>query len=196
MNSNKNIEAFVLAGGKSSRMGQDKGLMLFRDKPMISYILEKIDLIYLPVKIIANNNDYIQFGYDVVKDIIKDKGPIGGLLSAFHNTEADYVFLFACDMPFISIEAMQKVIAETEYDDVTVASVQNKINPLFAIYRTTLREETSKRISDDKLKMQDFIGNMRYKEVVIDDLIVNNPTLLNNINSMYDLTDNSTANIF
>ncbi|GAB1430281.1 molybdenum cofactor guanylyltransferase [Ignavibacteria bacterium] len=187
----KNIETFVLAGGKSSRMGQDKGLMLFRDKPMISHILEKINLLHLPLKIIANNNDYKQFGYETVKDIIKDKGPMGGLFTAFHNTKADFVFLFACDMPFISVEAVQKIIAETDDDDVTVASVQNKINPLFAIYKTTLCDNISKRMASNKLKMLEFIESVKYKKVEMYDLTARNAALLMNINSIDDLINST-----
>lgn len=49
------IEAYVLAGGKSSRMGKDKGLVLFNGQPMISYVLKALGETGIPFNIIANN---------------------------------------------------------------------------------------------------------------------------------------------
>lgn len=189
------MEAFVLAGGKSSRMGQDKGLMPFRNKPMITYILEKIRALSLPVKIVANSDAYNQFGCKVVKDDILGKGPMGGLLAAFHNTEADYVCLFACDMPFISTEAIQKLIAGIGESEAAVASVQKRLNPLFAIYKTTLCGNITERIAKNELKMLRFVESIKYKEVMMDNLVVRNAALFVNLNSMDDLMKNADTEI-
>ena len=76
------VTGIILAGGKSSRMGEDKGLLLLNNIPMIQYIINVFDTLKIPVMIIANNDNYKQFHLPVYTDIVKDKGPAGGILSA------------------------------------------------------------------------------------------------------------------
>ncbi len=56
------VNGYILAGGKSSRMGQDKGLMLFNQKPLVQYVLQSLQTVVNKVIIVANNPAYEQFG--------------------------------------------------------------------------------------------------------------------------------------
>lgn len=151
------IEAFVLAGGKSSRMGTDKGLVQLGGKPMISYVLEALGETKLPVKIIANNPGYEGFGYPVCRDIVKEKGPMGGLLTALCNTEAEVVLLISCDMPFVNPEAIKLLLRAVDEEQITAALVKDRINPLFAIYPVHLEKSVNDAIASEELKMTNFI---------------------------------------
>lgn len=187
MNGYKAIEVFVLSGGKSSRMGQDKGLALFHNKPMITYLLDALDKLNLSIKIVANSEEYNTLGYTIVKDVVPEKGPIGGLFTAFHYTQAEFVFLISCDMPFITPEIISKIIAEVDNHEVTVATIQNKINPLFAIYNTSLKKLVEKRIADGNLKMQQLIHSVYSKSVKMDEYLVLQPNLFMNMNFNSDI---------
>ncbi|MDT0646024.1 molybdenum cofactor guanylyltransferase [Zunongwangia sp. F260] len=157
MNPKVKIEAFVLAGGKSSRMGCDKGLMLMEGKPMISYVLKTLKKAGLPVKIIANNPEYNQFGVSVFPDVVKEKGPMGGLLSAFQNTSADVVFLVSCDMPFLTEVGVKNLTSEVDIEEIIAPLVGQGINPLFALYPVKLKKKVEDAIASEELKMTDFI---------------------------------------
>ncbi|MDT0688245.1 molybdenum cofactor guanylyltransferase [Salegentibacter sp. F188] len=162
MNSEIKIEAFVLAGGKSSRMGRDKGLMLLDHEPMVSYVLKTLKKADLPVKIIANNPKYDQFGVSVFPDVVKEKGPMGGLLSAFQNTTADVVFLVSCDMPFLTEEGVKNLTSEADIEEIIAPLVGQRINPLFALYPVKLKKTVEDAITAEELKMTDFILKNRH----------------------------------
>lgn len=159
------IEAFVLAGGKSSRMGSDKGVVQLKGKPMISYVLETLQKVGLPVRIIANNKNYESFGFPVVHDVVKDKGPLGGLLTAFENSTADAVVLVSCDMPFLPEESIKRLIKSGDFLTIVAAQVGERVNPLFALYPIKFKQEVEARIFSKRLKMTDFILANKHKLV-------------------------------
>lgn len=187
MSSLKQIEVFVLAGGKSSRMGQDKGLLLLHNKPMITYLLDELDKLNLPIKIITNSKEYNTLGFETIKDVVAEKGPMGGLLTAFHFTKAAHVFLISCDMPFLTCEIISKMISEVNDDEITVAQIENKLNPLFAVYKASLKCEVEKRIAEGNLKMHEFIQSVNHKLVEMDVYTVHQPYLFANLNTLNDI---------
>lgn len=181
------IEAFVLAGGKSLRMGEDKGLALLNGLPMIALIIKTLQSIPLDVKLISGNPDYTQFCLPLYKDIIKNKGPMGGLMTAFEQTSAAYVLLLGCDMPFITIEAINHLIDNSRENMITVAETNGFINPLLAIYPKSILPKLKVHLEYDRLKMQDFICSQNHHKVKMDHFEKIEPNALTNINSREEL---------
>lgn len=181
------IEAFVLAGGKSSRMGRDKGLMPVNGKPMISYVLQALEETGLPVKIIANNPEYEKFGLPVCGDIVKEKGPMGGLWTAFNNTEAEVVLLLSCDMPFMNAEAINLIVEAVYEDVITAALVKYRVNPLFAAYPMHLNKLVKEAIAQDRLKMTDFI--LKNPHTLVPSIAQKMPWCFRNINNEQELKE-------
>lgn len=179
------IEAFILAGGKSSRMGRDKGLVLLKGRPMISYVLEALGKVKLPIKIIANDASYKSFGLPVVGDVVNEKGPMGGLHTAFQHTQADVAFLISCDMPLISVEAVENLIAEANKVHIVAASVENKVNPLFALYPVGLKALVEENIFSDQLKMTELI--LTNTHTLVPSIAERMPWCFQNINNKIEL---------
>ena len=80
------LEVFILAGGKSRRMGTDKGIISFNGKAMVQYSIDKANQLSDRVTIISNNLAYKEFGVSVVKDIVPNIGPIGGVYTCLLYT--------------------------------------------------------------------------------------------------------------
>lgn len=179
------VEAFVLAGGKSSRMGRDKGLVLFNGRSMVSYVLKALSKTEIPFKIIAHDAGYEKFGPPVYPDLIEEKGPMGGLLTAFSNTQAKAVFLISCDIPLITFEAIKQLLDMAEKKRIIAATVEGRINPLFAIYPVTLTEEVKERIQEDNLKMTGFI--LENKHTLVSSISRKMPDIFRNINTPEEL---------
>lgn len=158
---NITIEAFIMAGGQSTRMGADKGLIPLRGKAMVSYIIDTLQKSGLPTKLIANNPAYHNFGLPVYSDVVVKKGPLGGLLTAVENTTADLILLVACDMPLISIETITYLISAADCEHLVVSVIEGKLNPLFSLYPRNLKAQIEKCISANQLKMVDFISNTK-----------------------------------
>src|SRR6478736_747967 len=116
----KQMTCYILAGGKSSRMGTDKGLILLKDKSIIEYVIEIVKPLFKKVFIVSTNSDYSKFGLELIPDLIKEIGPAGGILTAMDHCETEIFFVVSCDMPFISSAAVEFLISESQQYQITV----------------------------------------------------------------------------
>src|SRR3989338_7645546 len=97
------VTGVILAGGKSTRFGENKAFALFDGVSFIERALETMKQVFKEVIIVTNPpNVYSGWGGSVVKDTIPYQGPLGGLMSALTYSISPYVFIAACDMPLLS----------------------------------------------------------------------------------------------
>lgn len=150
---NKKIAAYILSGGKSSRMGSDKGLMPVFDKLMVQHLIDKFRFMGIPVSLIANNPEYKQFGIPVYQDIYADKGPIGGIYTALNVSDSDYCFICSCDTPFITVEHLSALLSRVGEKQPVLSRHNGQIEPLIAVYPKTFSVELERAISSDRLKL-------------------------------------------
>ena len=179
------IEVFILAGGKSRRMGTDKGLVKFKGNPMISHIIEILDKLNLKTSIVSSNEEYLKFGKPVYKDVIPNKGPLGGLYTALEYSQAPMVILLACDMPSINRKVIQSLMTVAEPGKIAIATDRTEISPLFACYPRSLKDKVANALLADELKLQDFISKQSH--VVLDLNSLGNTEILQNLNTIEEL---------
>lgn len=153
----KDLSICILAGGKSSRMGRDKGLMEIAGKPMVQYLVETLVEIPFPAQIIAHDAAYHQFGLEVIEDEILEKGPLGGLLTALRHASKNAVCLLSCDMPFLKKETLKSLIAQSDDYSITISSFKNRIYPFPGIYPLRVTSSVEEHVAANKLKLQNFI---------------------------------------
>ncbi len=183
----RDIKIFVTAGGKSTRMGQDKELMLIDGKPMLLHLTDMLQQYHLSFTLIANSPAYQQFGFGMINDLIPDKGPIGALHTAFHYSTKKHVLLLGCDTPFFPADALFRLMDRAMPNGVKVASIMNKINPLHAVYHQVLKPQVSTFIANEKLKMWEFVLQSSHWFVVMDDLAEKQPEAFINMNEPNDV---------
>jgi len=160
--------AVLLAGGKSSRMGSDKGLVEFRKKPMASHILEVVATLFSDVFLISNNDSYKDSGYQVFPDSITDKGPAGGIVSAIEHANSEWIFVVACDMPFITMEAILKLYDAKNDSEICLPLTKDGIEPLCGFYHSSIHKKLVELIHSDTLKMQLIVKKFNLKLVEFD----------------------------
>jgi len=130
------ITAFILAGGKSTRMGTDKALLLLGGRPLIAHALDLARSAADEVKIIGDPGKFSRYG-DVIRDVYADRGPLGGIHAALSSTRTDWNLILGVDLPFVTKQFVN-YLAETAQASgatVTVASADGGLQPLCAIYR-------------------------------------------------------------
>ena len=102
---NAKIAGVILAGGRARRMAnQDKGLIQFKNRALISYALEAMSSVCQLTFINANRNliDYKAFGYPVITDQTHNfDGPLAGILTTLIHTDAELLLVMPCDTPFL-----------------------------------------------------------------------------------------------
>ncbi len=109
------IEASILAGGKSSRMGEDKSLMEVNSVPIIQLVYEKLKLSFEKVTIITNSPECYGFiPCDKLSDIYKHIGPLAGIHSALMHSQSEKVFILPCDAPLVSNEIIHAMVEHSE----------------------------------------------------------------------------------
>lgn len=150
------MKIYILSGGKSSRMGEDKGLKLLNGKPLISYLLNQIETLDIEIKIVANIPLYDQFGFQTIPDKIKEKGPLGGIFSALSDANQD-VLILSADTPVISKKIIMKLIHQKKENQINIISYNDKIQPLCGIYPIKLLSQIEEKIKNDELKMMNLL---------------------------------------
>ncbi|MFX0558333.1 molybdenum cofactor guanylyltransferase [Maribacter sp. CXY002] len=130
MTSNVKIFGLVLSGGKSTRMGQDKGLITYHGVPQREYLyrlLESVcDKAFLSIR---DDQENEVANFDVIVDENKFKGPYNGLFSA-HKAYPDVAWLvLACDLPLMDKQAVEELIAQRDNTKMATAFA-DKDNPL------------------------------------------------------------------
>lgn len=129
-----NVGAIILAGGKSSRMGQDKGLMLLNNKPMIAHLLATVKNITNDIIIVSNSTEYQQFGIEVREDLIKDAGPLAGIYTGLNFSKHTNNIVLSCDVPFVSRNLLTFLIENSHQYDVTIPENSEKTHQVIGVY--------------------------------------------------------------
>ena len=113
---NEQYGAIILAGGRSTRMGEDKASLEISGKSMVERLLLKLSPIVAEVVVMRapgqtmpNIPKELQGRIQVGRDSVKDRGPLQGIVDALPllNSAIDKVFLLTCDLPYITTEWLQ-----------------------------------------------------------------------------------------
>lgn len=135
--------AIILTGGKSSRIGIDKGLQILENKPLIIHTLNKI-IECVDEAIIVTGSEEQKLFYDELKinaNIITDEmrfdSPIMGAYSGFKNAKNKYCVLVGSDMPFLNKEVINLLFEKVENHDAATPLWPNGwVEPLLSVYKT------------------------------------------------------------
>jgi len=176
--------AIILAGGKSSRMGEDKGLMLFDDKPMIHHIINVAKPLVDEIIIVSNNKEYEQFGYPVYEDLIKDKGPLAGIYTGLKYAKTAKNIVLSCDVPFVSEALIQLLLNNCETVDVVIPEKENRTHQLIGVYDKSCVPTFKNELDKDQRKLKLAIEELTYKVVDANHI---DAQIFNNINSKDDI---------
>ncbi len=126
---------YILAGGKSSRMGQNKAFVCVGETALIEGQLDLLSRIFPDIVIITNNpEEYQHLRYSLLEDEEPGLGPIGGILTALKHSNYDKNFIIACDMPFPEKKLIELLLQKSEHNDITVIRDGSYFEPLFAVY--------------------------------------------------------------
>ena len=166
----KNITGIILAGGKSSRMGTDKGFLMLNNKPFVQYSIDAVKPLVSEIIIVSDNSDYDVFRLKRINDITKDAGPVSGIYSGLEASKTEYNLILSCDIPFINSEVLQKLIdAVDEPSEIIQAQSEGKTMPLIALYKRTIKDKFKSFLEQDERRLRVAIEACQYKNVVLDE---------------------------
>ena len=191
------VTGIVLAGGKSSRIGEEKGLTLFNGKPLVSYAIDTLKPLCGKLVISANNHQkkYEGYGFEVVEDQIKDIGPMGGLFTCIKRSSTRYNIVLSCDTPFVNTGLFNYLLDGIENFQAAIPVHNNGlVEPLCAVYSTNSIWNLQLTIEKRNYKLMDFLHEINHKKMEIhSNLPFYSDDLFVNINTKNDLTSHSTG---
>ncbi|TPQ27971.1 molybdenum cofactor guanylyltransferase MobA [Methylomonas koyamae] len=171
MNGQNKVSGVVLAGGLARRMQQqDKGLILFDNRPLVSYALAALAPLTDTLVISANRNQelYRGFGYPVISDASANfDGPLAGILAALQTAPAGMLLTAPCDSPFVRTEHLQKLLRALHGSSagIAVAFDGERLHPVFAAIQTHLRDDLQEYLLRGERRLQTWFRQHPLMEV-------------------------------
>ncbi|MCK9395786.1 MAG: molybdenum cofactor guanylyltransferase [Methylobacter sp.] len=190
MNSQTKVAGVILAGGRARRMNnQDKGLVSFKGRPMVSYAIAALAPAVDFVVINANRNieQYRQFGWPVISDQTGSfDGPLAGVLAAMIHVDADVLVVVPCDSPLIKTEHLRKLLLALAENnaDVAVAFDGARLHPVLFAIKAVLQTSLQDYLADGQRKVADWLARQNLVQVDFSD----EPEIFSNINTMTELS--------
>ncbi len=157
----------ILSGGKSSRMGMEKGLMQFENKPLIQYSLDLAKQFCKEIILVANSDDYQKFNARLISDLVENKGPLGGLYTGISYSAAKSFLLLPCDMPHLSSRVIDKIISNHKAE-ISIARQDNRNHPLIGIYEQSILAKIRSCLNSDNLAMMSMIEKCDHNIIEFD----------------------------
>ena len=188
----RDVSGVILAGGKSSRFGQNKAFAKIEGIPIIERVARVFKILFRDIAIISNNpEDYKYLGFPILQDLVRDLGPLGGIFTALNEMPGRYFFVAACDMPFLN-ERLIRYMASFRTDfDIIAPKMGWKIEALHAFYSTNCRPHIKDLIESGRYHVFRLLQMVSVRYMEEDEIRLYDPELksLMNINRPQDFMD-------
>jgi molybdopterin-guanine dinucleotide biosynthesis protein A len=194
MNSAANdVAAFILAGGKSTRMGADKAFVALGGRALLARMLELARSVTPNVRIVGDPAKFAPFA-PVVEDVFQECGPLGGIHAALRASHAGLNLILAVDVPFISLALLQFMVTRARNSPqsmITLACSGGRLHPLCAVYRRDFADAAEKALRDGRYRIDALFEDARTQVISDEELEIAgfSPRIFRNLNTPEDLAD-------
>jgi molybdopterin-guanine dinucleotide biosynthesis protein A len=158
------LEAFILAGGASSRMGTDKSQLLIDNKTFVERIANTLLTITDAVRLVGGHENP---KLALVPDVYPQWGALGGLHAAVTACRREWAIVVACDLPFVTAELFDRLASlRDDYDAVVPIQPDGRVQPLCALYRAeTCARWATGLIEEGRRRPLDLIASVNTRRV-------------------------------
>lgn len=189
MNGQNKVSGVVLAGGRARRMQQqDKGLVRFQERELVSYALAALAPLVAELMISANRNHaaYGRYGLPVLADHNADyDGPLAGMLAAMRAARTPLLLVAPCDAPLLTSADLARLPAALAdaAADAAVAGDGERLHPVVLALRTGLADDLAAYLAGGGRRLQDWL---RSRQLVVVDFSAT-PQIFANVNTPEEL---------
>ncbi len=185
------VTGIILAGGASSRMGQNKAIIELDGQPLVARVVQALRPLSDDILIVANDPLPFRFlNLPIIPDIASGYGPLMGLYSGLMAASGDLAVALAVDMPFLTSEFLQMLLARAPGYDVVIPETDGRLHPLCAVYRrATCLPAIEQAITRGQRRLIAFHPQVNVRLVDEDELRAVSPDLLalSNVNTPQEL---------
>lgn len=156
------VPVYILSGGRNRRFGSDKARAPKGGRPLIVTIAESLSTVAQYVRVVGRRDgEYDDLGLETVGDVISGKGPMGGLLTAIEDYgDRGWILVVACDWVGLRPEWVGALLAGRTSTAQAVVYRSDRYEPLFALYRGTIRASLRSRVERGHLALHEFLKDV------------------------------------
>ena len=184
------VTTFILAGGKSTRMGMEKAFVLLEGRTLLARMLDVARSVTQEVRIVGNPAKFQPFA-PVVEDVFPGCGPLGGIHAALRSSQTDLNLILAVDVPFVSFAFLQFLITRSRESAATVTVVHTSggLQPLCAVYRQVFADVAEQALRAGRYKIDALFEDGKTEVIGEEELRVAgfSPELFRNLNTPDDV---------
>lgn len=187
------MTAIILAGGRSSRLGQSKALQVIEGKSLIQWVVVRLAILSKEIIIATAHGEAIPCSSAVriktVADIYPGKGPLAGIYSGLIASSSSRAIVVGCDTPFLSVGLLEYMTQICSTFDVVIPRIKNELEPLCAVYSKNCVAPIQGLLEQNEPKISKLLSMVKVKYIEEDEINRFDPEHLSffNINSPDDL---------
>ncbi len=186
------VSGFVVAGGRSVRMGRDKALLPWNGATLLDRAIARLSAVCDDVTILCGpERRYADRGVPVAVDVVADAGSLGGVLTGLTLLNGAAGLFLAVDVPQVGVDLLKHLVELSAEADVVVPVSPNGPEPLCAIYSAACLAPVTRAFEREAFKMTSFWPEVRVREVTGAELeAFGDPVqLFRNVNTPEDYAD-------
>jgi molybdopterin-guanine dinucleotide biosynthesis protein A len=162
------ISGYVLAGGHSSRLGQDKVLLPWNGQTLLNHAIQRLQQVCLTVRVCSDRNDLLQHlpsqdssssGW-LIRDALPEAGPLSGIVAALEKSQTEWNLFLAVDLPLVPNELLKALAARAESNRLAnagglcvIPKVEGLPQPLCGLYHRSLAPGLRRALKEGKYKI-------------------------------------------
>ena len=189
--------AIILAGGKSTRMGEDKVFLPFGDRPMLRRVVDELRPHFDDLILVTNEPQRHLDLEDIrlVSDVHRGQGPLAGIYSGLLASRGRHNLVVGCDYPFLNHLLLDYLWSLREWGDVVVPLTPEALAPICAIYDRRVLPALDRALDAGELSVMGLFPHLKVHYVREDELRPYDPQLLSfrNVNTPEDYRQALTA---
>jgi molybdopterin-guanine dinucleotide biosynthesis protein A len=163
------VTGVVLAGGASQRMGYDKAILPIAGEPLVLRVARRLHLALPRVVVVGPEAlQAVVSDFPVVPDRVPGQGPLAGLATAFADLDTEWLFVVACDMPFVSpplVRAMLDIALADPDAQAVVLRTARGLEPLHTVYARSCAPIVEVRLEASNHSVAALVAQLEVREV-------------------------------
>ena len=184
----------ILAGGLSRRLGRDKAVEPIGGQPLIQRVIQRVEHVCQEIAVVVADQERaadlpLEPQHQVVLDRYAGAGSLGGIFSGLDAASNQWTLLVACDMPFLNLSLLRRMLALREDADAVVPVIDGRPEPTHALYSKACLPFIEPRLIAGDLKISGFYEQVRVRYVPEEEVAALDPEFLSffNVNTPEDL---------
>ena len=187
------MTAIILAGGRSSRLGQNKALQTMEGKSLIQRVIDRLAILSTEIIIVTARGEEIPcsstLSVRTVADVYTESGPLAGIYSGLRASTCPRAIVVGCDTPFLNVNLLDYMSRISSTFDAVVPRIEDNVEPLCAVYSRNCLASIQRLLEENNLRVNNLYTMVKVRYLGEDEIDRYDPKRLSffNVNTEADL---------